>query len=104
MALEECEALAVALDRLSPDDWTAANATFADNDDPLFGRSPKVAFDSLFARIPTLAPEPFGLAVRKPWPFDDVEDRMFKVELPLRNTLLTHSRNRTRVAAAGGRG
>ena len=65
IGLEEREIIPAALRTLTPADWTQIDSAFAANEDPMFGERPKVAFDALFSRIATLAPEPHGLGRRK---------------------------------------
>ena len=65
IALEEREIIPAARQALTAWDWANVNQAFASNDDPLFGRRPKAAFDALFSKIASLAPEPHGLAARK---------------------------------------
>jgi len=65
IGLEEREIIPAAQRTFSEADWIKVNDAFASNDDPLFGRRPKAAFDALFSRIASLAPEPHGLAARK---------------------------------------
>ncbi len=65
MAKEERTVIPTAREKLDASDWAAADAAFADNDDPIFGTNPKKAYDQLLSRIASLAPEPYGLAERK---------------------------------------
>jgi branched-chain amino acid transport system ATP-binding protein len=65
MGLEERTIIPAARAKLSAEDWATADAAFADNDDPIFGRNPKQVYDALLSRIASLAPEPYGLAERK---------------------------------------
>lgn len=65
IGLEERAILPAARAKLTAEDWVGADAAFADNDDPIFGRSPKKAYDQLLSKIASLAPEPYGLAARK---------------------------------------
>jgi branched-chain amino acid transport system ATP-binding protein len=65
MALEERTVMPAARAKLTEADWAKADASFDDNDDPIFGRNPKKAFDQLLSKIASLAPEPYGLAARK---------------------------------------
>jgi branched-chain amino acid transport system ATP-binding protein len=62
---EEREIIPAARRALTEADWSRVNSGFAANEDPLFGSKPKAAFDALFSKIATLAPEPHGLGVRK---------------------------------------
>ena len=62
MRQEETVVLPAALRVLSPDDWTAIDAAFASNTDPLNGKIPRdPVYDTLFTRIVTRAPAPVGL-------------------------------------------
>lgn len=65
MGLEEREILPAARRALTGEDWAHIDAAFAANEDPMFGNRPKAAFDALFSRIATLAPEPHGFGPRK---------------------------------------
>jgi hemerythrin-like domain-containing protein len=65
IGLEEREIIPAARRTLSAAEWIHINHAFASNEDPLFGRRPKAAFDALFSKIVALAPEPHGLAARK---------------------------------------
>ena len=65
MRQEETVVLPAALRVLSPDDWTAIDAAFASNTDPLNGKIPRdPVYDTLFTRIVTRAPAPVGLGGR----------------------------------------
>lgn len=65
MAKEERTVIPAAREKLTAADWVGADASFADNDDPIFGANPKKAYDQLLSKIASLAPEPYGLAGRK---------------------------------------
>jgi branched-chain amino acid transport system ATP-binding protein len=65
MAKEERTVLPAAREKLTAADWIGADAAFADNDDPIFGKNPKQTYDQLLSKIASLAPEPYGLAERK---------------------------------------
>jgi branched-chain amino acid transport system ATP-binding protein len=65
IGLEEREIIPAAREALSEAEWAGINEAFAANEDPLFGKKPKAAFDALFSRIASLAPAPHGLAPRK---------------------------------------
>jgi branched-chain amino acid transport system ATP-binding protein len=58
---EETTVMPAARRALSPEDWKSINASFLDNDDPLFGAKARAEFAALKARIVALAPEPVGL-------------------------------------------
>jgi len=62
MALEEQQVLPAAQKHFSPEDWTALDAAFAANRDPLTGHDPEDAFRPLFSKIVNNAPAPIGLA------------------------------------------
>ncbi len=62
---EEREILPAAKRTFTEADWSRVNDGFASNEDPLFGRKPKAAFDALFSKIVSLAPEPHGLGARR---------------------------------------
>ena len=59
--LEETEILPRARKALTAADWEAIDAAFRDNDDPLFGPHPRIAFRALVHRMAALAPETVGL-------------------------------------------
>lgn len=59
--LEETEILPRARKALTAADWEAVDAAFRDNDDPLFGPHPRIAFRALVHRMAALAPETVGL-------------------------------------------
>jgi len=58
---EEKDAMPLARQVLSADDWSGIDRAFLDNDDPLFGEKAKAEFRELFHRIASLAPESIGL-------------------------------------------
>ena len=65
MGKEERIVMPAAREKLSAADWIGIDSSFSDNDDPIFGRNPKQAYDQLLSKIASLAPEPYGLAPRK---------------------------------------
>jgi hemerythrin-like domain-containing protein len=65
MRKEEEKLLPLAERHLTPEDWTAIDAAFAANRDPIAGMQAR-DFEALFTRIVNLAPEPVGLGER--WP------------------------------------
>lgn len=65
MAKEERTVMPAARAKLMAADWIGADAAFADNDDPIFGKNPKKVYDQLLSKIASLAPEPYGLAQRR---------------------------------------
>jgi len=58
---EEKDALPLAREVLTSDDWQTIDRAFLDNDDPLFGSQARSEFRELFHRIANLAPESIGL-------------------------------------------
>ena len=58
---EEKDAMPLARQVLSAEDWSGIDRAFLDNDDPLFGEKAKAEFRELFHRIASLAPESIGL-------------------------------------------
>ena len=62
MRLEETVVLSAAQEALQPGDWTAIDAAFASNTNPLApGKARDAAYDRLFTRIVMRAPSPIGL-------------------------------------------
>jgi len=61
---EEKDAMPLAREVLSRDDWAGIDRAFLDNDDPLFGAKARAEFRELFHRIASLAPESIGLGAR----------------------------------------
>jgi len=58
---EEKDAMPLAREVLTGDDWAEIDRAFLDNDDPLFGGKARAEFRELFHRIASLAPESIGL-------------------------------------------
>ena len=58
---EEKDAIPLARDVLTADDWAEIDRAFLDNEDPVFGDKANAAFRELFHRIASLAPESIGL-------------------------------------------
>ncbi len=58
---EEKDAMPLAREVLTTDDWAEIDRAFLDNDDPLFGGKARAEFRELFHRIASLAPESIGL-------------------------------------------
>lgn len=58
---EEKDAMPLAREVLTADDWAEIDKAFLDNDDPLFGGKARAEFRELFHRIASLAPESIGL-------------------------------------------
>ena len=63
MRKEEQQLLPLAERHLTVEDWTAVDAAFAANRDPIAGMQER-DFEKLFSRIVTLAPDPVGLGER----------------------------------------
>ena len=61
---EEKDAMPLAREVLTADDWAEIDRAFLDNEDPLFGGKAKAEFRELFHRIVSLAPESVGLGAR----------------------------------------
>jgi hemerythrin-like domain-containing protein len=61
MRKEEDVVLPLALEALTADDWTAVDAAFSVNDDPVPGLAPRQEFDALFRLIVAMAPPPLGV-------------------------------------------
>lgn len=64
IASEEKEAMPLAREVLSAEDWAEIDRAFLDNEDPLFGEKAKAEFRELFHRIASLAPESVGLGAQ----------------------------------------
>jgi len=62
MKTEEEVLIPLAESLLLPEDWAEIDATFLENDNPLFGIKPKEEAERLYQRILELAPAPIGLA------------------------------------------
>ena len=61
---EEKDAMPLARQLLSAEDWAGIDRAFLDNEDPLFGGKAKAEYRELFHRIVSLAPESVGLGAR----------------------------------------
>ncbi len=61
---EERDAMPLARECLTSEDWADIDRVFRDNDDPLFGGQAKAEFRELFHRIVSLAPESVGLGAQ----------------------------------------
>ncbi len=72
ISLEETSVMPAARKALTAADWTAIDAAFLDNDDPLFGARTRGDLEALKARIVALAPEPVGLGGRVAAAFESV--------------------------------
>ena len=64
IAAEEKDAMPLARDVLTPEDWNAIDRAFLDGGDPLFGEKAKAEFRELYHRIASLAPESIGLGAQ----------------------------------------
>lgn len=62
MKTEEEVLIPLAESLLQPEDWAEIDATFLENDNPLFGIKPKEEAELLYQRILELAPAPIGYA------------------------------------------
>ncbi|WP_428826483.1 hemerythrin domain-containing protein [Azonexus sp. IMCC34842] len=62
MKTEEEVLIPLAESLLQPEDWAEIDATFLENDNPLFGIKPKEEAERLYQRILALAPAPIGYA------------------------------------------
>lgn len=60
MKTEEEVLIPLAESLLTAEDWAAIDATFLENDNPLFGVKPKEDAEQLYKRILALAPAPIG--------------------------------------------
>ena len=61
MRKEEDVVLPLAQETLTTMDWTAIDAAFSVNDDPMPGLAPRQEFDALFRLIVAMAPPPVGV-------------------------------------------
>jgi hemerythrin-like domain-containing protein len=61
MRKEEDVVLPLAREALTVDDWTAIDAAFSVNDEPVPGLAPRQEFDALFRLIVAMAPPPLGV-------------------------------------------
>ncbi|GMU72367.1 MAG: hemerythrin domain-containing protein [Burkholderiales bacterium] len=61
MRKEEDEVFPLAREALTAEDWTAIDAAFASNEDPVVGVPASKAFRELFRRIVAIAPPPWGV-------------------------------------------
>ena len=61
---EEKDAMPLARQVLTAEDWGGIDRAFLDNDDPLFGEKAKAEFRELFHRVASLAPESIGLGAQ----------------------------------------
>lgn len=61
---EEKDAMPLAREVLTAQDWADIDRAFLDSEDPLFGEKAKAEFRELFHRIASLAPESIGLGAQ----------------------------------------
>jgi hemerythrin-like domain-containing protein len=61
MRKEEDVVMPLALQALGVEDWTAIDAAFSVNDEPVAGIAPRQEFDALFRLIVAMAPPPVGV-------------------------------------------
>ena len=61
MHAEDTEAIPLAREHLTGEDWVAIDVAFASHSDPLVGIDAATSYDELFSRIVNLAPPPLGV-------------------------------------------
>lgn len=61
---EEKDAMPLARQVLTAEDWISIDQAFRDNDDPLFGERARAEYRQLYHRIASLAPESVGLGAQ----------------------------------------
>lgn len=61
MHAEETEAIPLAREHLTSEDWVAIDVAFASHTDPLVGVQAAAGYNELFSRIVNLAPPPLGV-------------------------------------------
>jgi branched-chain amino acid transport system ATP-binding protein len=61
---EEKDAMPLAREVLTAEDWADIDRAFLDSDDPLFGEKANAEFRELFHRVASLAPESIGLGAQ----------------------------------------
>lgn len=66
MRSEEMEALPLAREHLSDEDWQEIDAAFSAHDDPLFGDDRSAAYRRLYSKIVAMAPAPYGFGAKAP--------------------------------------
>lgn len=66
MRKEEDAVLPLAVAALGVEDWTAIDAAFSVNDEPVPGMAPRQDFDALFRLIVAMAPPPVGVGPKPP--------------------------------------
>ena len=66
MRSEETEALPLAREHLTDEDWQEIDAAFSAHDDPLFGDDRSAAYRRLYSKIVAMAPAPYGFGDKDP--------------------------------------
>lgn len=61
MRKEEDDVLPLAREALTAEDWSAIDAAFASNDDPIVGVPASKAFRELFRKLVAIVPPPYGV-------------------------------------------
>ncbi len=64
IATEEKDAIPLAREVLTAEDWQEIDTAFLDNEDPVFGEQAKAEYRELFHRLVSLAPESVGMGAR----------------------------------------
>ena len=65
MRCEEMEALPLAKEYLTSEDWEEIDAAFCDHDDPLFGDHRRDEYRRLYSKIVAMVPAPWGFAAKE---------------------------------------
>ena len=66
MRREEMEALPLAREHLTEEDWQEIDAAFCAHDDPLFGDDRSAEYRRLYSKIVAMAPAPYGFGDKDP--------------------------------------
>jgi len=66
MRREEDEVIPLARESLLPEDWSAIDAAFASNNDPVVGIPARKAFRELYRRLVAAMPPPYGVGPESP--------------------------------------
>jgi len=66
MRSEEMEALPLAREHLTDEDWQEIDAAFCAHDDPLFGDDRSEQYRRLYSKIVDMAPAPYGFGAKSP--------------------------------------
>ena len=66
MRSEEMEALPLAREHLTVEDWQEIDAAFSAHDDPLFGDERSDEYRRLYSKIVAMAPAPYGFGSKEP--------------------------------------